>query len=390
MRLEILVGDDEPRIYPLTKERITIGGSEDSDISIAATDVSRKHIVVIVEDENFFVVDQGSKNGSFINDEQLIPGKRVPFKSFFPVRLGSNTIISLISDEDFENSGLEEFQFKSSGEDPKRQDIEEKTRVINLDELKSVRTIEVIKTKKTIQRNPVGVPENAHKRDKSRMRIVTALSVIILGLAGLYQVIGREPKPKIEKPVVAVLDEVVPTGPQPTPIPLVPKEDLTPRNKFEEILSDMKCVSDAEVIMCNLFQKDLGNNLGVVQRGTMLNIFLAGTEEYKKALEIIYGANYADGTKVMNDEDIALVTFFLFFKHRIPEDFNYDAVKEMKLTFILLIQREEGAPVLMLASAINPDALLKLRPLLEDRYIKNIPDYGVSTLNFMRSYLVIY
>src|SRR5690606_19797388 len=102
MRLEILVGSDDPIIYPINSAKMTLGSAETCDVIISAEGISRRHLTVIAEDDQYFVIDQGSTNGSFINEERLVPGRRVEFTSFFPVRLGDNTLLSLISDDENE------------------------------------------------------------------------------------------------------------------------------------------------------------------------------------------------------------------------------------------------------------------------------------------------
>ena len=106
MRLEVLVGNSDPQIFPLNRPKILIGSHEGCDIILQADGVSRKHLIVTIEDDNYFVTDQGSVNGSFINDERLVPGRRVEFTSFFPVRIGDNILITLLSDEEASDIGF--------------------------------------------------------------------------------------------------------------------------------------------------------------------------------------------------------------------------------------------------------------------------------------------
>lgn len=57
--------------FPLFKDRLTIGRTEQNDIQLKASYVSRRHAVVVTDRENTRVIDWGSKNGVFVN------GKRV-------------------------------------------------------------------------------------------------------------------------------------------------------------------------------------------------------------------------------------------------------------------------------------------------------------------------
>src|SRR5665647_2055045 len=104
MRIEILLGSDDPIIYPLNKPKLIIGSDPACDIVIPGVSVSRKHLVIETERDTFYAIDQGSSNGSYLNEERLVPGRKVEFTSFFPIRLGDNILITLLSNEESENS----------------------------------------------------------------------------------------------------------------------------------------------------------------------------------------------------------------------------------------------------------------------------------------------
>jgi chromosome segregation ATPase len=57
--------------FPLFKDKLTIGRTVHNDIQLKAQYVSRRHAVVVTEDDRTRIVDWGSKNGIFVN------GKRV-------------------------------------------------------------------------------------------------------------------------------------------------------------------------------------------------------------------------------------------------------------------------------------------------------------------------
>jgi hypothetical protein len=53
------------------EERTTIGRSPDCDIFLDDVTVSRKHAVLRQQDGEFFIEDQGSLNGTFLNRERI-------------------------------------------------------------------------------------------------------------------------------------------------------------------------------------------------------------------------------------------------------------------------------------------------------------------------------
>ena len=52
-------------------ERTTIGRSPDCDIFLDDVTVSRTHAVLLQKDEGFFIEDQGSLNGTFVNHTRV-------------------------------------------------------------------------------------------------------------------------------------------------------------------------------------------------------------------------------------------------------------------------------------------------------------------------------
>ncbi len=55
-------------------ERTTIGRSPDCDIFLDDVTVSRKHAVLVHKDDGFFIEDQGSLNGTFLNRRRIESG----------------------------------------------------------------------------------------------------------------------------------------------------------------------------------------------------------------------------------------------------------------------------------------------------------------------------
>lgn len=70
--------------FDLDKPRIMIGRHPDCDIQITDTAVSGRHAVIEVEKNDYldgvydiFITDNGSTNGSFVNDEPLSGRRRL-------------------------------------------------------------------------------------------------------------------------------------------------------------------------------------------------------------------------------------------------------------------------------------------------------------------------
>ncbi|HEY8145024.1 MAG TPA: FHA domain-containing protein, partial [Kofleriaceae bacterium] len=79
-------GPDMGRRWPLGTDEIVVGRGSDCDIQIDRDSVSRRHARVYRVDDQWFVEDLGSTNGSYIND---VPIQRSPLRDGDFVKIGS-------------------------------------------------------------------------------------------------------------------------------------------------------------------------------------------------------------------------------------------------------------------------------------------------------------
>ena len=73
------------------KESITLGRSQKSDITISDTSLSKKHLCIRMEQKNnqVFVQDQQSTNGTIINDKLIDAGREVMITDNNKIKLGN-------------------------------------------------------------------------------------------------------------------------------------------------------------------------------------------------------------------------------------------------------------------------------------------------------------
>ncbi|MCU1271243.1 MAG: Serine phosphatase RsbU, regulator of sigma subunit [Acidobacteriaceae bacterium] len=105
----IFVHGPEQKTLHIDHTPFTVGRKMDKDLVIADPRVSRDHALLISENGKFFVEDQGSKHGTFVNGErvdrkQLEPNDRLEFGArdtiyavFHPQHLTSNTARDFLS-----------------------------------------------------------------------------------------------------------------------------------------------------------------------------------------------------------------------------------------------------------------------------------------------------
>ena len=68
-----LIGSVEGRElrFPLFKDRLTVGRTEQNDIQLNAPYISRRHAVVVTDGDRTRIVDWGSKNGVYVNARRV-------------------------------------------------------------------------------------------------------------------------------------------------------------------------------------------------------------------------------------------------------------------------------------------------------------------------------
>ena len=67
----IFVQDNQEREISLDHTPFTVGRKIDKDLSVADPRVSRDHALIVSENGRFYVVDEGSKHGTFVNGERV-------------------------------------------------------------------------------------------------------------------------------------------------------------------------------------------------------------------------------------------------------------------------------------------------------------------------------
>jgi phosphoserine phosphatase RsbU/P len=67
----VMVQGNEQRNVVLNRTPFSVGRKVDKDLVIADPRVSRDHALIVLEEDGFYLVDQGSKHGTFINGERI-------------------------------------------------------------------------------------------------------------------------------------------------------------------------------------------------------------------------------------------------------------------------------------------------------------------------------
>jgi pSer/pThr/pTyr-binding forkhead associated (FHA) protein len=80
MIFEIHLMHDKVIIVDVPKDEVKIGRSDDNDIVIPNSSISRYHCLIKKENNHYFITDLGSHNGTFINGVKIEAKKVVEFR----------------------------------------------------------------------------------------------------------------------------------------------------------------------------------------------------------------------------------------------------------------------------------------------------------------------
>jgi pSer/pThr/pTyr-binding forkhead associated (FHA) protein len=101
-QLEIVAGEGRGEVFPMERDRITLGSKAANDIVLIGEGISRYHAEIFSEKGDWYVKDLGSRNGTFINNDKVGEGK---LKSGDVVQIG--TVKLLFSIEEPGKKGAE-------------------------------------------------------------------------------------------------------------------------------------------------------------------------------------------------------------------------------------------------------------------------------------------
>ncbi len=195
MRIEIVMGHDgSPNYYQIERTELIIGSSTQCDVVLARPEISRRHLSLLVRGETFFVIDHNSTNGTFLHEEKIVPGQKVEWLKYTPMRLATGVIMTLVEDALDEASMIEAPVRVRKGAD------QTKTMVIPLAELRA--------SKKLMRPTPV-------KKKKKGMGMAYLVVAAIIGAAYYLNVTkgmkldmskGNETAPPPEEEMMAPLE----------------------------------------------------------------------------------------------------------------------------------------------------------------------------------------
>lgn len=420
MRIEIIVGTEDPQIYPLSKPTVTIGTHESSDIILpASAGVSRRHVQITMENDNYYVTDQGSSNGTFINEERLVPGRRTDFTSFFPLRLGASVLITLLSDEDASALGFADLTTALAGKEKTNPAMKlglkttelkhtaDATKIISLRDLQKAKTEtlvkhreeNVVKRREAVKRAPSRTKQQ--EKESSRSFLTQFFAILLFGGALYYNFAIKEQPVEaapeaviVEAPVLVEPPPAETEGAVPQNIPLVPKDELSVKESFGSLLQDFRCTLDVEKYFCEKLKTT--DPWGVALVGTSLDILIDGTNYFTEAKTMLTsGEGFVAPTEAEAiqklEEDINSLAILLYVLKHMPADLDYTQVKDYKINLVFFkTSSDVPGPVTQVVAAFVPSALQDFKNSLKENILEAIKFRGAEALEHTKAYYRMY
>jgi pSer/pThr/pTyr-binding forkhead associated (FHA) protein len=92
-RLDVYWPDRPSESYPIDKANTAIGRSSGNDIMLDATAISRYHIKISIEDNQVFVYDMETINGTWLDGERLKPNVPYPLRGGEEIQIGDLRLV---------------------------------------------------------------------------------------------------------------------------------------------------------------------------------------------------------------------------------------------------------------------------------------------------------
>jgi pSer/pThr/pTyr-binding forkhead associated (FHA) protein len=92
--LEVLDGNEPGKIFPIEKDRITIG-RKNCDVHLSDPEISRQHVALTIEGDGAMLEDLKSANGTYVLGQRI---ERVELKPGDSFRLGTHQLVFLATD----------------------------------------------------------------------------------------------------------------------------------------------------------------------------------------------------------------------------------------------------------------------------------------------------
>lgn len=385
MQIQVSINGDDPVTYRLKQGKNLIGSGEQVQINIpSSAGISRKHAEITVEGETVFVADLGSTNGTFINEERLVPGSRKELTSFFPLRLADDVIVTLVTDDDApaaRESSLTNLKLPTKEAAPaaKAKTGNTSTILLNRNAVPGNSAMKAKIDAREKGRQGGGKGKEAPKKksdDKSRMKLVYLLLMVGIGGAATYK-FYLEP---LDRPIEESMAPVAPPVPKPIPkiSPLIPESEWPSKPELMASIDEIRCATDIEKQICDIIPDSTLGNSGATSAPGRIIVLLQEPELYSKSLELIPEVSMGQM------KDRTAIIFLLLLAKLKP----WDWAQADKNIFFTFYRPVEGKPTVMSSIGIKSSEIAKLMAKLPQDLEKEFKEVAARNLPTYREHFV--
>lgn len=369
MRIEISIDGEEPVSYPLA-DRMTVGADEACTISINSKEISLIHLEVTVDEGKIYVADQGSRNGSFIDDARLEAKTRHEIRPYLAVRLGASILLTLVPETEKEKTG---FIVNPLQKQPARQ-ASDKTVTISKLELEKVNTKKLVKKKN----------KKVAKKKKSSSLLPMFLLLIIAG-GVVYWKFFTTPELPAPAPVAKVPEvkkaEAPAKAPEESPVPVSAEKANDP---FEELVETPGCPEEIEKKICEANPQSVTS---ARLKDATLYILIDSKEFITQAKLIAEKTVPAGSSPDIVAEETVKISTALFMAKGIT-NFPYEELSGKEIIF-RNVRKFPMKTVLTTMIKTSTNRLKALKERLTPEVIAAMEEKGTSQIEFTKEYIEI-
>jgi pSer/pThr/pTyr-binding forkhead associated (FHA) protein len=384
MYLEIVIESQKPLIYLLNKPEIYIGSLTTNDIVVGSTGISRKHLKILVQDKSFFIIDQGSTNGTYINNERIAPGKRFEFTPSESIRLGEHVFLNLTHERGELLSPLQD-----SSVPVRTVTIEhEKTQVISLKALEAAKNKKVEKKRDDLLNKRI-LEAKKLKEQKDSYKKIAKVLLIMFGIVVAFKYSGIFTSDKFNKkffPKKELAKEIVFEGLEEEADFKIQSNFLITKDEMLIHFATPKCLEVEESYFCNRIPSLKEAPSGVLKVDQNLIMFVDEKEWTGQTMKLL-NSRIAAKTLLeesINEAFIGKLNFISFLKTFLNS--LLDASHQNSNFYIVFYKVNEGKPELTTFFATKGTIVPVLVTKYTEKSLKSIKDFSAYILSLDKFY----
>ena len=287
MLLKLEIDSKNPVVHQTELHEIFVGSGDGSHLVVNENSVSKKHLRIIFQVGQWFVIDQDSTNGTFLNGQRLVPWVKAEFNIFDTVTLGAHvSLVYMETSEDYDVLPIPEFPHGSDNLE------HDKTKVISIEDFKASQLRAEQKRLKEQQYQKARLArEKKLEYDRIVTTILVCVTILIIGFVSnkIYQT----RKNKLKRDTIAKQIQIKHEADQEIDVEIqgfrIYRGSLLKRNFLLKLKPKPKCSQLETVPYC---QKD--GPLNEVLSHEKSLIFFLDEKEWLQRAKIVIGQDKVD------------------------------------------------------------------------------------------------